>query len=153
MSAAAQIRIRCRNSAITVMSHTDIFKNKIPRPEGGHFRTGTRLRTACLAGYPAASRRLCSNSSTSFASLTEVVGSQAPTISRRHSSSFLSSCSRSRCSSMTAHFFSIAMACSITETVGYPDIFPAVMVSSRTETMLPSTNQGPVPRSIYSHEL
>lgn len=28
---------------------------------------------------------------------------------------------------MTAHFFSIAMACSITETVGHPDIFPTVM--------------------------
>jgi hypothetical protein len=48
-------------------------------------------------GRYTASRRLCSNSPISFASLTEVIGSDAPPDSRRHSSSFLSSCSRSRC--------------------------------------------------------
>jgi hypothetical protein len=43
-----------------------------------------------------ASRRLCCNSSISFSSLIEVGGSDAAPDSRRHSSSFLSSCSRSR---------------------------------------------------------
>jgi hypothetical protein len=52
MSAAAQIRIRCRNSAITVMSHADIFNNKIPRPEGGHLRTGTRSADRLFGGLP-----------------------------------------------------------------------------------------------------
>jgi hypothetical protein len=49
-----------------------------------------------LGGY-SASRRLCSNSSISFANLIEVVGSDTAPDSRRHCSSFLSSCSRSRC--------------------------------------------------------
>jgi hypothetical protein len=74
-------------------------------PSGaGELRTGTRSTGRSVGGYSAASRRLCSSSSISFANFTEVAGSNAPPISRRHSSSFLSSCSRSRCRSMTARF-------------------------------------------------
>ncbi len=69
---------------------------KNPRPERG-LPDGTESTSHSFGGYSAASRRQCSNSSTSFASLTEVVGSDATPISRRHCSSFLSSCSRSRC--------------------------------------------------------
>jgi hypothetical protein len=50
------------------------------------------------------SRRLCSNSSINFASRAEVDESDVPTKSRRHCSSFLSSCFWSDCRSMTVHF-------------------------------------------------